>query len=50
MNSYNPTSLRSTIAAAVCTMLFSATCLTAALAPAQAAAPTAVSAVSTQAA
>jgi hypothetical protein len=27
MNSYNPTSIRSNIAAAICTIIFSATCL-----------------------
>jgi hypothetical protein len=44
MNSYNPTSIRSNIAAALCTVLFSATLLGATLAPAQAAAPAAISA------
>ena len=39
MNSYNPASLRNTIAATLCTVVFSATCLMGALAPAQAAAP-----------
>jgi hypothetical protein len=43
MNSYNPASIRSNIAAAFCTVLFSATCLVGALGPAQAAAPVAVS-------
>jgi len=43
MNSYNPASLRNTIAATLCTALFSATCLIGTLAPAQAAAPVAVS-------
>ncbi len=38
MNSYNPTSIRSNIVAAVCTVIFSATCLVGTLAPAQAAA------------
>jgi hypothetical protein len=36
MNSYNPTSIRSNIAAAICTVIFSATCLVGTLAPAQA--------------
>ena len=36
MNSYNPTSIRSNIIAAVCTIIFSATCLVGTLAPAQA--------------
>lgn len=44
MNSYNPASLRNTIAAALCTVLFSATLLGGTLAPAQAAAPAAISA------
>jgi hypothetical protein len=35
MNSYNPTSIRSNIVAAFCTIIFSATCLIGALAPAQ---------------
>jgi hypothetical protein len=35
MNSYNPTSIRSNILAAFCTIVFSATCLVGALAPAQ---------------
>jgi len=35
MNRYNPTSIRSNIVAAFCTILFSATCLVGALAPAQ---------------
>ncbi len=39
MNSYNPASLRNTIAATLCTVVFSATCLIGTLAPAQAAAP-----------
>jgi hypothetical protein len=43
MNSYNPTSIRSNIAAALCTVLFSATLLGATLAPAQATAPVTVS-------
>ena len=34
MNSYNPTSIRSNIVAAFCTILFSATCLIGTLAPA----------------
>ncbi len=38
MNSYNPTSVRSNIVAAFCTIIFSATCLIGTLAPAQAAA------------
>jgi hypothetical protein len=37
MNSYNPTSIRSNIVAAICTVIFSATCLVGTLAPAQAA-------------
>lgn len=43
MNSYNPASLRNTIAATLCTVVLSATLLGATLAPAQAAAPVAVS-------
>lgn len=43
MNSYNPASLRNTIAAMLCTFVFSATCLMGTLAPAQAAVPVAVS-------
>jgi hypothetical protein len=43
MNSYNPNSLRSNVAATLCTVVFSATCLIGTLAPAQAAAPVAVS-------
>jgi hypothetical protein len=35
MNSYNPTSLRSNLVAALFTVIFSATCLGGALAPAQ---------------
>ena len=35
MNSYNPTSLRNSLLAAICTVAFSATCLLGALAPAQ---------------
>jgi hypothetical protein len=35
MNSYNPTSIRSNLVAALCTIIFSATCLVGALAPAQ---------------
>ncbi len=35
MNSYNPTSIRSNIVAAFCTVVFSATCLIGTLAPAQ---------------
>ena len=42
MNSYNPASLRSTIAATLCTVVFSATCLMGVLAPAQAVTPTVV--------
>jgi hypothetical protein len=38
MNSYNPTSIRSNIVAALFTVIFSATCLGGALAPAQTAA------------
>ena len=38
MNRYNPVSIRSNIAAALCTVIFSATCLIGTLAPAQAAA------------
>ena len=38
MNSYNPSSLRSAVAAILCTVVFSGTCLVAALAPAQTAA------------
>jgi hypothetical protein len=38
MNSYNPTSLRSNLVAALFTVIFSATCLGGALAPAQTAA------------
>ena len=40
MNSYNPTSLRSSVAAVLCTALFSTTCLLGALAPAQTAGAT----------
>ena len=36
MNSYNPHSLRNSVAAAICTILFSATCLIGAVGPAQA--------------
>ena len=43
MNSYNPASLRNTIAATLCTVVLSATLLGGTLAPAQAAAPVAVS-------
>jgi len=43
MNSYNPASLRNTIAATLCTVVFSATLLGGTLSPAQAAAPVAVS-------
>jgi hypothetical protein len=43
MNSYNPTSIRSNIAAAICTIIFSATCLVGTLAPAQAAGSAATS-------
>ena len=35
MNRYNPISIRSNIVAAFCTIVFSATCLVGALAPAQ---------------
>ena len=35
MNAYNPSSFRSSISAAFCAFVLSATCLTAALAPAQ---------------
>lgn len=35
MNRYNPTSIRSNIVAAFCTIVFSATCLIGTLAPAQ---------------
>jgi hypothetical protein len=35
MSSYNPSNLRSNILAALCTIVFSATCLVGALAPAQ---------------
>jgi hypothetical protein len=41
MNNYNPTSLRNSVAAAICTVLFSATCLIGAVGPAQAAGTTA---------
>ena len=44
MNSYNPASLRNTVAATLCTVVFSATCLIGTLAPAQAAAPAPISA------
>ncbi len=44
MNRYNPASIRSNIAAALCTIVFSATCLIGAVGPAQAVAPAAVSA------
>ena len=40
MNSYNPTSLRSSVAAVLCTALFSTACLLGALAPAQTAGAT----------
>lgn len=43
MNSYNPASLRNTIAATLCTVVLSATLLGGTLAPAQAAAPIAAS-------
>jgi hypothetical protein len=49
MNSYNPSSIRSNIVAALCTIIFSATCLTGALAPAQASSPVATSATATNA-
>jgi hypothetical protein len=41
MNNYNPSSLRNSVAAAICTVLFSATCLIGAVGPAQAAGTTA---------
>jgi hypothetical protein len=44
MNSYNPSSIRSNVLAAVCTVIFSATCLVGTLAPAQAAATIALTA------
>jgi hypothetical protein len=47
MNSYNPTSLKSTIAATLCTVLFSATLLGGTLAPARAAAPFGANVVNT---
>ena len=37
MNRYTPNSLRSTVAAALCTLVFSATCIIGAVGPAQAA-------------
>lgn len=37
MNRYDPTSLRNSVAAAICTVLFSATCVIGAVGPAQAA-------------
>lgn len=40
MNSYNPSSLRNSVAAAICTVLFSATCLIGAVGPAHAAGTT----------
>jgi hypothetical protein len=50
MNSYTPNSLRSTVAATLCTILFSATLLGGTLAPAHAAAPIAAAAMNTPAA
>lgn len=44
MNSYNPASIRSNIIAAVCTVIFSATCLVGTLAPANAAATVTITA------
>jgi hypothetical protein len=44
MNSYNPTSLRNNIAATLCTIVFSATCLIGAVGPAQATTPAPISA------
>jgi hypothetical protein len=44
MNRYTPASLRSNLAAALCTIVFSATCLIGAVGPAQAATPPAISA------
>ena len=38
MNRYTPNSLRSTVAAALCILVFSATCIIGAVGPAQAAA------------
>jgi hypothetical protein len=43
MNSYSPTSIRSNIIAAVCTVMFSATCLIGTLAPAHSAGSNAAS-------
>ena len=37
MNRYTPNNLRSTLAAALCTLIFSATCIIGAVGPAQAA-------------
>lgn len=37
MNSYKPGNLRNSVAAAICTLLFSATCVIGAVGPAQAA-------------
>jgi hypothetical protein len=37
MNNYNPSSLRNSVAAAICTVLFSATCTIGAVGPVQAA-------------
>lgn len=37
MNNYNPKSLRNSVAAAICTALFSTTCIIGAIGPAQAA-------------
>ena len=44
MNRYAPNSLRSSVAAALCTLVFSTTCIIGAVGPAQAAAPLAASA------
>lgn len=41
MNNYNPSNLRNSVAAAICTVLFSATCVIGAVGPAQAAGTTA---------
>lgn len=39
MNTYNGSSVRNSVAAVVCTVLFSATCLVGAVGPARAASP-----------
>ena len=39
MNSYNGSSIRNSVAAVICTVLFSATCLVGAVGPARAATP-----------